>query len=326
MSESTYPPYVSDHGHGEVCMAFPGVVQDGLMFMFAFPADSSRVQQLVDTFLNQPAKGAVEYAVLGGHVFLSFLKGRLTSGGEVVGYVDDNECGFWVPLVARSASDGATRLVFWMPYIIIDNFEGLVTGREGWGYRKGLGPVLIPESPKGADAFEASTRIFKVFSKETAGVVEPLIRLRREPGMEARGPETTFPDGKALVEAFTRAWLGDSEASTEGKLPISKWKLLFNVLEILRHRHVPVVNLKQFRDAKDGNKACYQALIEGPLTVTRFGGGGLMRGDFTLDITPCQSHPIAADLGLQLPTRSRFGMWVRMDFDVEPGQEVWKAP
>jgi len=325
MSENNYPPYISDHGHGEVCMAIPGVVQDGLMFMFAFRADTSRVQQLVDTFLNQPAKGAVEYAVLGGHVFVSFLKGRLTSSGEVVGYIDDNECGFWVPLVARSGKDGSTRLVFWMPYILIDNFEGMVTGREVWGYHKGVGPVVVPASPSGATSFEASTRIFKVFSPETRGVIEPLVRIDRAPGQEQIRAESLYADGQELLQAFTQSWLGDSEATAEGKLPIPRWKLLIDVLKLLVHHQVPVVNLKQFRDAKDGNRACYQALIEGPLTVTRFGGAGPLLGDFTLNITPCQSHPIAADLGLQLPAQSRFGLWVRMDFTVEPGQEVWKA-
>ncbi|AFE07119.1 hypothetical protein COCOR_06776 [Corallococcus coralloides DSM 2259] len=322
MNDNAYPPYVSDRGHGEVSMALPGVVQDGLMFLFAFPADATRLQQLVDRFLNQPAGGAVHYTVVGPSVFLSFLQGRLTSGGEAVGWVEDRECAFWVLLEARTGANGPPRYVGWMPYIIIDNFEGMATGREVWGYRKGLGQVVLPSVPQGPYDFAASTCIFPVLSPDTQGRVSTLIRLRGEPGAAVTEGGPTFQDPEALADALEAAGLQDKPGAVGGAPPLRR---LLALLRNLLTRQVPVVNLKQFRDARDSSRACYQALIEGPLTVTRFRGAGLLRSDFTLALTPCQSHPIAADLGLQPQTRASFGLWMRLDFNVGPGQEVWKA-
>ena len=87
--------------------------------------------------------------------------------------------------------------------------------------------------------------------------------------------------------------------------------------------HVPLVFLKQFRDAKNTRKACYQRLIEAPLKVETFFEGGIFLKPYTLNIASLASHPLAQNLGLKgAEQRSTLGMWMQVDFVLGNGVEV----
>ena len=83
--------------------------------------------------------------------------------------------------------------------------------------------------------------------------------------------------------------------------------------------------LKQFRDAADPRRACYQQLIKatGNVKPTSFAGGGWMMGDYTMDLADHDSHPIAADLGLPVG-RSHIdeAFHLTFSFTMEPGEEL----
>ena len=94
--------------------------------------------------------------------------------------------------------------------------------------------------------------------------------------------------------------------------------------------HLPVINLKQFRDAVDSTKACYQALVESPCQLDQWTGGGLLSGDFEIEITTCDSHQIVTDLGLgklgsgdSTVIRPLFGCWIQMNFSTLAGTIIW---
>jgi len=87
--------------------------------------------------------------------------------------------------------------------------------------------------------------------------------------------------------------------------------------------HIPLVFLKQFRDAQNTRKACYQRLIEAPLKVEMFYEGGLFAEPYTLNITSLASHPLAQILGLKdAEQKSTLGAWMRVDFALKSGREV----
>ena len=90
---------------------------------------------------------------------------------------------------------------------------------------------------------------------------------------------------------------------------------------------MPIVNLKQFRDAAVPTLACYQSLVESTCTVRALHGGGILPGPFTVRITVCASHRFVEDLGLagselEVPLAFR----VSMDFTADLGRVVWQAP
>jgi hypothetical protein len=312
--------YVEDLGHAQVTALQPGVVTGAHTCAFAFDVDTAAVQRTVDYFLNAPAGGAVRYSMLGPSVFLTFMHAdRLSSGGQVTGWIPDAEAAFWVPLLAHGG-DGqhGDRLVFWMPYIIIDNSEGMVTGREVWGFRKSLGTVTLPHDAADPAPYTATARLYRTFSSETEGEDALLLRLERQGPMDAA--QEVWNGARDAIERFVSLWSGGA-----GHLPVHGLSLTFHALEQLLRGEVPMVNLKQFRDAADGTRACYQAIIESTCTTRKLYRAGLLPGEYALHITPAASHRIAEDLGLPAAPRSRFASWVLMDFTADAGREVWRA-
>ena len=87
--------------------------------------------------------------------------------------------------------------------------------------------------------------------------------------------------------------------------------------------HIPLVFLKQFRDAQNTHKACYQRLIEAPLKVELFYEGGFFPEPYTLHIADLDSPPLARSLGLKAAgQRSTLGAWMRVDFMLGNGVEL----
>jgi hypothetical protein len=92
---------------------------------------------------------------------------------------------------------------------------------------------------------------------------------------------------------------------------------------------MPLVFLKQFRDAADSRKACYQAIIEAPVHLTAFHGGGFIDTAYTLTCQPLASHPLPEILGLDVDSSGAMQalatFWLHVDFALDPSVEVWRA-
>jgi hypothetical protein len=90
-----------------------------------------------------------------------------------------------------------------------------------------------------------------------------------------------------------------------------------------------LVFLKQFRDVACETKACYQAVVEAPLRVHPIGATyqPLDADTFELSLADYASHPIASDLGIPRgPVRPVRAFRATLDFDIQLGHEVWRAP
>lgn len=314
----TLPKYVSDYGRAEISLELPGIMNGTHAFVFAFPGDPATIQKLVDTFLNEPAQGAVEYSLLGDQIFTAFLHvDQLTSNLELMGYTTDHECGIWIPLLARGGGAG-DRIVIWMPYIVIDWQQGMVSGREALGYRKTMGEVIIPLNPADPASFAVKTNVFPTFSTTTKEVFETLLTIQRHGSMGTLAAEWT--EFTQVIGALKDAW------TDLGQLHAHRWQVAIDLAKLAFEMEIPIVNLKQFRAAHDTTLACYQAIIECGIGIHGFHGGGLLAGDFVLDITAVASHRIAADLGLAVPLKADFGLWLSLDLSADPGREVYRAP
>ncbi len=322
MSSSSYPPYVDDLGHGLQVPQIPAACDGATIMTFAVQGTQDSMQALVDKFLNAPAGGAVTYDVIGSALMLTYsLTQRQFSVPEQAGYTPDYETAFWIPLFARNA-DGSRpdRITFWIPYLFISGPMGMVTGREVWGFRKEIGDISMPTDPGHAAQFTAKAIVFDPLANTSPGTMETVVQVKRDGTL---GPlEETIKD----IEDFFKLVL-DFWGKGASKLPVNRLELLVDVVKMLAAYNVPVVNLKQFRDAQDSTRACYQALIESPCTPTHFYGGGLLSGDYVLTLADYPSHQIAHDLGLpaRTPIPVLFSSWCRLDFTAGAGVEVWKA-
>lgn len=317
------PAYVSTYGYGEQVAQVPGLVYDATTYMFALEsADPAATQKTVDHFLNAPAGGAVHYEVLGSHVFVSFLAARLTSIPQAIGWIPDHEAAFWVPLLGTTGPDRANpRLLWWNPYLVLDNGVGVVTGREVWGFRKETGAVTMPAAAADPMRFAADALVYDPLAAATEGRHETLIAIESDGTLGSL--DVAWHDMKAAWREVRDMWEVRQELEEMG---VSSLKLLCSILDDLRHHQVGIVNLKQFRDAEDSTKACYQAIIEGPCTVKEFRGAGPLAGEFRVTIPEWQSHRIVSALGLPgSEFTAEFGWWVKMDFTADAGRAVWTA-
>jgi hypothetical protein len=318
---TSYPPYVPTLGYAEQCSPPPGLVSGAHVSCFALKmANKGRAQAMVDHFLNDPVSGAVRYKVLGELVFVTFTYAdSLTSLSEEVGWQPDYETAFWLPLVATGPAGMSDRLVFWMPYIAISVPEGMVTGREIWGFPKQVGEIDRPQPNADPQTYESRALVYDPLARTTKGRIEPLVTITGPLG--AREP--VWSDLESMMRGLHDLWAGGGP----GLGPGGDIELTIDTLAHLLMGEVELVNLKQFRDAMDPTRACYQALIEGPCTIRKLHGAGLLPEGFTARIPDWASHRIGYHLGLPMTETLpvEYGLWVSMDFSAEAGREVWKA-
>jgi len=329
MSQPALPKYISFRGHGEIDFAAPLYATGDLLYAFALASDRVSVQTFVDATLAAPTNGAVTYRVLGNYVLLLFQHCGHFSSPNQIGWAEDHETAFMIPLIEKRPDSGAPiKLVLWMPYLMIDVGLGMVTGRDVWGYNKTLGSTTMPKSPNDPAIFNCQTLIFETFAPTTQARVDTLVEVART---DTAAPPAVAPastDGSALLKAI---------ATALGPWPLNWFEdieLAIDVLSLLRGMDVPVINLKQMRDTEQTHLAECQSLVEAMLQVTDFKGGGLLDGSYTVNIRKCDSHQIATDFGFPaanvkngdfFSVPAKLGFWAQLGFNASPGTTVWKA-
>jgi hypothetical protein len=101
----------------------------------------------------------------------------------------------------------------------------------------------------------------------------------------------------------------------------------------VKQRELRMVFLKQFPDAADATRACYQAIVEAPVVITSDVRSKLLPGGFSVDIVTHASHPLVDLLGLH-PTRrtlastelsSRLSLWAGFEARAERGEIIHDA-
>ena len=89
---------------------------------------------------------------------------------------------------------------------------------------------------------------------------------------------------------------------------------------------VPVILLKQFRDAADPCRACYQAVIEVEQRLLALSGCGELGDGWVLDVADLDGQPLVRDLGLPAgPQRPAASFWIALDFRIGRGRVLWEA-
>lgn len=322
---SELPAYVSRPG--EAVHLQPFACANTQMYGFYLRGDKATIQQrLVDPVLNAPTAGALEFRVMSDLVLLSFaMANRCTSTlppDSQFGWVPEGSWTLWVPLVTVKRELGveiAQSFVFYPAYITVDNSWSVAAGREIYGFPKGYGPVDLPQQGQHGLRFAASTLVMEHYGANSEGQVRPVIEVVQSATGTVAGE--IWRDLEDAVGAVAHLLTGSG-----AHLTLPGLNFVRDLARLVREEEVPGVFLKQFRDAADGTRACYQAIIEAGSFVDRFNGGGLLTGRFDATVADFDSHPIASDLGLSPgPQRLEFPFWVNMDFTIRQGREVWRA-
>ena len=301
-------------------------LQDCKIYGFIFESnngDKSVLQQLCDERLNFPTDWDRRYVPLSPNVMVTFARTPFAVSTEAddsrKGYIQEDEIVFWILTIEYRRINGEwqpQRPVWFVPYIFVNNVFALLAGRELYGYPKTIGTFNIPEHPAYADLFTINTMAFKTFSPNTQLIDHRLVEISRtEPPKSGSGTWSSL--GQAV---------DNLKAMFYDKMLLKEWTLLKNIGKVATRLEMPLVFLKQFRHLADPGRACYQAIVEGPIFIDRFHEGGLLPGTYDLTIHHLDSFPLSASLGLPLTGLKTSGaFWLRVDFTNIGGDELWKA-
>ena len=308
------PRYIS-YG-GEQVFQQPYVARDTSLYAFMLPISANKralPQQFLDRVFNHPAGGAVNFQMALPFVLLSFQHFAVLAAREAPdqrkGGFSYNEATLWLPVTDKNQP--GLNFSYFVPYLFADNHFAIAAGREVYGYPKSLGQIAMPQSAGDALEFRLTTEVIEHFSPTALGRQAPLIEAL--PRATPQRPASLWQKWEHAAEHLT-----ERVAET-----VADESIEFAVKDLWRPK-VDMVYLKQFRDAANGANACYQAIIQGAGAITDFRGGAPLDGDFQVTIHPYDSHPIAADLGLEASYQVP-GFYLDFSFDILAGRELWKA-
>jgi hypothetical protein len=274
---------------------------------FLAEADHERLEALCRRVFAEPTGGEIDLRPLGSHVLITL--GRIerivseVAPFDRMGSSPEGQAAVWIPVVRdRSVAE---ELLMFTPYMWVDNPISLPSGREMYGFAKAFGWMELPD----ADSAPAGLDVFGMdFDRDETPSRRPLLRL--EPG-----------DRVDLAEL---AWTGvlDLARHLRGSVQAGL-RLAESIADDLRKGGVRQAFLYQMRSPEDGRRAALQQVTEVAYRVLRFSGRPL-RNEYRLTVSPLDSHPLGAELGLHDQT-IQYAFRTESDFVVEPGRVLWDS-
>jgi hypothetical protein len=274
---------------------------------FLAEADHDRLDALCRRVFAEPSGGEVDLRPLGSHVLITL--GRIerivseVAPFERMGSSPEGQAAVWIPVGRVRPED----FLLFTPYMWVDNPISLPSGREMYGFAKAFGWMQLPEgdaAPLGLDVFGMD------FDRNETPSRRPLLRM--DPG-----------DRVDLAEI---AWSGLLDLARHLRRPVeahAELHLAETILDEVRKDRVRQAFLLQVRSPEDGRRAALQQVTEVAYRVSRFSGRPLGR-EYRLTVSPLDSHPLGAELGLVDQT-IRYGFRTESDFVVEAGRVLWDA-
>ncbi len=313
-----------DYG-GQIVLPPPFKLLGCMMYGFFFDGDKTKLQTILDNRLNFASEQTKrKYTVLTDDVLATFATTpkavSLDPVGSQMGYTVEDELVLWI-LTLESVKVGnvwkPNRIVYYIPYIFVNNILTTVAGREIYGIPKTMGNFMIPKQPKDAIYFKASTSGFRTFSPDSVFEECPLFVVQRGQTNQVTNIAKTWSNTKEALLDIRKLVMND-----ENLLKGLDIRFCLNEISDLLAARLPSVMLKQFRNINNGTSSCYQKLVEAPFTINAFYGGGLLFNHYELKLTEMASFPLSADLGITSGQKSKAAFWIHMDFTLELGQEI----
>ena len=316
-SEVTALPDYVDGGIGIPVFRGPYLQREAHIAAFLLPARIEALRTLCNTYFDTPSGGAVKVSPLGPYVLLLYAEMQIQSldeRDEAIGWMHETEVSFWVPVTSRVG-----HAAWFLPYLFVDNPYAIASGREVYGFPKTWGQFEKPANIQNPE-FAVDVWGFTAFDAQAEGTVQPLLEVRKSDAGTEAAPPDTWTSWDAARSALIRLLFKDWEPQA-GEDDGTQW---FEMAE-----NMPLLFLKQFRDAADSRKACYQAIVEAPVQLTTFQGGGFIDGTYTITYQSLASHPLPEILGLDVDSSGAMQalatFWLHVDFTLGPGVEVWRA-
>jgi uncharacterized protein with NAD-binding domain and iron-sulfur cluster len=316
------PPYVEFGGRATAPSPF--ACQGGTMRSLLLEGNAAGIAELVDRMFNIPSGPGVEYRSLGSNVLMMMGNFKritsLTQPFDRWGAVRETQASFWIPVLAGRDLGGvfvAERLLLAVPYVFVDNPMSYLGGREDYGYAK----VMAQFDPALGLADHVSMKAFGGdFGRSEGADWRELLELTSIGALRAPEERPTQTGTLPLVQLL----VGDSAQIKQGEdVVLADLTLTAGLIDDLIAGRMTQVFLKQFRDAADGTRACYQAVVEAPVQIQRV-SYALTERDWSLTVHPLDSHPLDRELGVT-SQQAGIAFDMEIDFVVENGYEVGRV-
>jgi hypothetical protein len=173
-----------------------------------------------------------------------------------------------------------------MAYLVVDNPLTVSSGREVFGYRKAFGTMEYVAGTYQPAA--ASTWVYKKFSPDQELELAEVARILAPPAWGAATRLANLEFLRQLAELAVGDFVLDVMVAIE------------HLMSHLMTMSLPVVYLLQLRDVEQPDAASYQAVIEGPMQITRLNSAWMLPEGFSVKLTDYPSYPIISDLGIEV--------------------------
>ncbi len=261
---------------------------------FPLRADPARLQQVVDR-LNIAPPEVCEVRAISNLVFMQLAQyPYLESRPDPEGWFTENELGFAIPVAVGKRVAGVfvpSHVAYHFAMFFVDNDFAIATGREVFGYPK-VASELQFGAPGDPTLLSVETLALPQFGKDEAARRVKLIEV-----LETRhrsGWRALLAEIKGLASE-----LGDLAFGPAGLLDQASPGLLTELIRSFGRSEIGIVSLKQFRDAAEPDRACYQAVVLSAFKVSAWHRRGLLGGDYGARIAHEASMPIVDAFGLQ---------------------------
>lgn len=330
VTRTALPSYI-EHDGNETPLA-PYTADEVALQAFLLAADYQKLMATCDRYLN--LGGPTVYRPLGPFVFYVAASMKKMHPVSPRAFLTEQDFGFWMPVLA-GRMDGvafrAQRVLMFLPYLWVDSYLPSQAGREVYGFPKGVGTLRMPRQPTDPGSVTIDGLVVPRYGApgdpEAAWQERRIVEARRTGGGLLGQLEVRFDDLRAAFPALL-----DQLKSLPGigSIPIPTWALLDALLENAAKLRVPMVFLKQFRDVSDGERACYQAIVEAPAFAKGPIRAGFLEGDWEVAIQQYDSCRVLDHLGIAANSGgvacSLLNLHVEFSFTMERGQVVFQRP
>ena len=314
-NSTAHLPAFVEHG-GEIANRHPADAINSRMYGFVVDADHGVLNRYCDRVFNKPSGGTEHWRAAGGEVLVNFVDiptmGSIDPLDRQLGVCAEREAAIWFPVVDTERD----RFAWAIPYMYVDSALALAGGREVYGFPKQLGVLEIPRTSSAPSSLSVDTVTLAHFAPDSVASNHRVITVSRP---EPESP-LSLPWGHP-AEALDS--IGHALLSTvDGTHHNAPEALFFGQMV---KEDIPMLLLKQFRDAHQQGAACYQALLRVDMAVTHFRTGGLLPSDYTVTFAALDGQPIARELGVEPTVRPRLAFWLEFDFVVQLAHILWEA-
>lgn len=306
-------PFYANRG-GDQSMIQPGFLKDTEYFVFILESDHKSLQWMCDTYFNRLI-GQQVYKPVGNFVVVMFTHvSKLSSADPDMGWLNYHDIVLWVPMVAHGLKGHGPRYVMYPAFMFVDNPMAMVTGRETFGYPKTMGTFTMDDAKP-----EKMTPLVAYVTGKDPQTGEHISQKLWEiiPSQRNGTPEHRFiSDAAEMIKTF---------GSLVFKHPRLALSMDYAGL-LAMFTGVSGLGLKQFRDAADGDCACYQAIVESPLNISKFHKGCVLAQDFVFKLYDIWTYPVHGNTGLKIgeqPVLAAF--WYIADMETPSGSVVWQS-